>query len=118
MSRGADRITTAQAVAWAKARGAVPHLLDGSEVHSGEQALAAIGDVLGFPARYTHSLDSLFDCLTDLSWLPEGDHVLVWSHHQTLAERDWRAYHQVRAILLDGASSGSGRRLTVVLTAS
>lgn len=111
-----ERITSAQAIAWARSRGAVPHVLDGTDVDTKERALDAIGEVLDFPPRYGRNLDALFDCLTDLSWLPEGDHVFIWSHHQTLAEQDWQGYQQVRATLMDGASTG--RRLTVVLTAS
>ncbi|WP_229795280.1 barstar family protein [Saccharothrix coeruleofusca] len=42
------------------------------------EALAAIGEALEFPDWYGHNLDALYDCLTDLSWLPEGEHVLVW----------------------------------------
>ncbi|MEV0678159.1 barstar family protein [Actinosynnema sp. NPDC050436] len=41
-------------------------------------ALAAIGLALDFPDYYGQNLDALYDCLTDLSWLPAGDHVLVW----------------------------------------
>jgi RNAse (barnase) inhibitor barstar len=111
-----ERITTDQAVAWARSRGAVPHVVDGSALHSTDEALAAIGDALDFPPWYGRNLDALYDCLTDLSWLPPGLHVLVWSHHQTLAEHDWPAYQKVRHALLDGAAAG--RRLTVMLTAS
>ncbi|MBW4720886.1 barstar family protein [Saccharothrix obliqua] len=41
-------------------------------------ALAAIGEAMDFPDYYGQNLDALFDCLTDLSWLPAGHHVLVW----------------------------------------
>ncbi len=116
--KSADKITTEQAVAWARAHGAVPHVLDGTTVHSKAEVLDAIGEVLDFPPYYGRNLDALFDCLTDLSWLPAGEHVLIWSHHQTLAGQDWQAYHQVRSVLKDGAGSSTGRRLTVVFTAS
>jgi len=114
----AEKISAEQAAAWARAHGAVPHLVDGTTVASKEQALDAIGDALGFPGWYGRNLDALFDCLTDLSWLPDGQHVLIWAHHQVLAERDWQAYQQVRSVLEKGAASGTGRRLTVVLTSS
>ncbi|MFB9503262.1 barstar family protein [Saccharothrix mutabilis subsp. capreolus] len=42
-------------------------------------ALAAIGEAMEFPDHYGQNLDALYDCLTDLSWLPEGEHVLVWT---------------------------------------
>jgi RNAse (barnase) inhibitor barstar len=113
-----DKITSAQALAWARAHGAVPHLVDGETVRSKADALDAIGAALDFPAYYGRNLDALFDCLTDLSWLPEGEHVLVWSHHQTLAQHDWQGYHQVRKALEDGAANGGTRRLKIVYTAS
>jgi RNAse (barnase) inhibitor barstar len=111
-----ERISAEQAVAWARAHGAVPHVVDGSAVRSKEQALAAIGEALEFPEHYGRNLDALFDCLTDLSWLPEAEHVLVWAHHQVLAQHDWKGYQQVRSTLEDGAASTTGRRLTVVFT--
>jgi RNAse (barnase) inhibitor barstar len=113
-----DKITSAQAVAWARAHGAVPHLVDGTAVRSKAEALDAIGAALDFPGYYGHNLDALFDCLTDLTWLPEGEHVLVWAHHQTLAEHDWDGYHRVRETLEDGAARSPGRRLKIVYTAT
>jgi len=113
-----EKVTTAQAVAWARAHGAVPHVLDGSEARTKAEVLDAIGEALEFPPYYGGNLDALFDCLADLSWLPEGEHVLVWSHHQSLAEEDWQAYQRVRSVLKDGAGSANGRRLTVVFAAS
>jgi RNAse (barnase) inhibitor barstar len=112
------KITAEQAVAWARLHGAIPHLVDGSTLTSKEEALAAIGEAMEFPPRYGQNLDALFDGLTDLSWLPEGQHVLVWAHHQVLAEHDWQAYRQIRSVLQDGAASGSTRRLTVMFTGS
>lgn len=111
-----EKISAEQAVAWARAHGAVPHLVDGTAVRSREQALEAIGEALGFPGWYRRDLDALFDCITDLSWLPDGQHVLIWAHHQVLAEQDWQAYHQVRSALERGAAFAAGRRLTVMFT--
>jgi RNAse (barnase) inhibitor barstar len=113
-----DKITSEQAVAWARAHGAVPHLVDGSKLSTTAQALAAIGQALEFPPHHGQNLDALFDCLTDLSWLPDGQHVLIWAHHQVLADHDWQAYHQIRSVLEDGAASGAGRRLIVMFTPS
>ena len=115
---GGERITAEQALAWARAHGAVPHLVDGTEVRSEAEALGAIRAALAAPGRFPCTLGGLFECLADLSWLPEGEHVLIWAHHQLLAEHDWSAYHQVRAVLRDGAASGGARRLTVMFTAS
>lgn len=116
MSNG--KINAEQAAAWARAHGAVPHVIDGGAVRSKEQAIEAIGAALDFPASRGRDLDALFECLTDLSWLPEGEHVLIWAHHQVLAEQDWPAYHQVRSVLERGAACGTARRLTVMFTAN
>jgi len=111
-----ERINAAQALAWARAHGAMPHLVDGAGMGSKAEALAAIRAALGCPERYQRTLDGLFECLADLSWLPEGEHVLIWRHHQLLAERDWQGYHQVRSVLQDGAATAPARRLTVMFT--
>lgn len=113
---GGERISSERALAWARAHGAVPHLVDGAGMHSEADALASIRAALAVPDRYPRTPGGLFECLADLSWLPAGEHVLIWAHHQLLAERDWRAYHQVRAVLQDGAASGTARRLTVMFT--
>lgn len=114
----AERINAEQAVAWARAHGAVPHVMDGEAVRSAADALDAVADALEFPDSAGRDLDAVFDCLTDLSWLPDGQHVLIWAHHQVLAEHDWRAYHEIRSLLENGAASGAVRRLTVMFTAS
>lgn len=46
--------------------------------HSKRAAIEAIADALSFPAWSGRNLDALYDALTDLSWLPPGEHVLVW----------------------------------------
>ncbi|NUT49285.1 MAG: barstar family protein [Saccharothrix sp.] len=43
-----------------------------------QAVLGAIAEALSFPDWFGHNLDALYDCLTDLSWLPEGEHVLEW----------------------------------------
>jgi RNAse (barnase) inhibitor barstar len=40
-------------------------------------AIAAIAQALDFPRWFGQNLDALYDSLTDLSWLPEGEYVLV-----------------------------------------
>ena len=40
-------------------------------------AIAAIARALDFPDWFGQNLDALYDSLSDLSWLPEGEYVLV-----------------------------------------
>ena len=40
-------------------------------------AISAIAHALDFPEWFGQNLDALYDSLTDLSWLPEGESVLV-----------------------------------------
>ncbi|WP_367131285.1 barstar family protein [Saccharothrix sp. HUAS TT1] len=74
-----------------------------------QDAIAAIADALSFPDWFGHNLDALYDCLTDLSWLPAGEHVLVWEGGDTAVE----------AVLSDAAARTAevgDRVLTVVYT--
>ncbi|MGH3972915.1 MAG: barstar family protein [Pseudonocardiaceae bacterium] len=84
-------------------------------VTSKTDALDAIGAALSFPDWYGRNLDALYDCLMDLSWLPDGEHVLVWAGHRQLEAADPDDYRAVLGVLDDAASAGIGRRLSVVL---
>lgn len=102
----------AHALAQARERGALVHLV--GPVTSTEQALDAIGAALSFPAWYGRNLDALHDCLTDLSWQPDGEHALVWAGHRQLQAADPDGYRAVLAVLTDA----QGPRLSVLLADS
>ena len=78
-------------------------------------ALDAIGAALSFPEWYGRNLDALYDCLIDLSWQPDGEHVLVWAGHRQLEAADPEGYRAVLTVLDDAATAGVGRPLSVVL---
>lgn len=103
----------AGALAEARGRGALVHLV--GPVTSKARALEAIGAALSFPDWYGRNLDALYDCLVDLSWQPDGEHVLVWSGHRQLEAADPESYRAVLAVLDDAATAGLGRPLSVVL---
>lgn len=110
-------LSTQQAVEQARERGAVPYVLDGSELVNKRATLDGIAAVLSFPEWAGRNLDGLYDCLTDLSWLPEGEHVLVWSGHHVLAERDPKTYRGINAVLRDAElNSMCGRQFQAVFT--
>lgn len=103
----------ARALAEARGRGALAHLV--GPATSKAAVLDAIGAALNFPAWYGRNLDALYDCLLDLSWQPDGEHVLVWAGHRQLEAADPEGYRAVLAVLDDAAGAGLGRPLSVVL---
>lgn len=94
------------------------HLANGSSVSSKEQMLAVIAAVMDFPDYFGGNLDALYDCITDLSWFPPGEHLLLWTSSNALAQTDSAAYDSIRAVLSDAVDrmSKGERRLSVVLT--
>ncbi|WP_424184869.1 barstar family protein [Actinokineospora sp. G85] len=84
------------------------HRVDGSALRSKRATLDAIAEALDFPAYSGRNLDALFDCLVDLSWLPEGEHVLVWSGSDALAAADPRAHRGIRSVLEDATERTTG----------
>jgi RNAse (barnase) inhibitor barstar len=103
----------ARALTEARERGALAHIV--SPVTSKVDALEALGIALDFPAWYGRNLDALYDCLVDLSWQPDGEHVLVWIGHRQLEAADPDGYRAVLGVLDEATSAGVGRRLSVVL---
>lgn len=122
MSYAAEHPDLASVVAEAQARGAYPHPMDGATVVDKASAFEVIATALSFPDWFGRNLDALYDCLTDLSWLPAGEHVLIWTSSDRLAAADPKAYLAIRSVLSDAqralAPAGErsdGRQLTVVL---
>lgn len=78
----------------------------------------AVAAALDVPDWFGHNLDALRDVLTDLSWLPPGEIVLVWQDPATLAATDPDGHDRLLDVLADAAvESAHGRRpLRVVLT--
>ncbi|GAA4613714.1 barstar family protein [Saccharopolyspora hordei] len=117
VERHSADITAREAVREAEQRGATVHVLDGHELVNKRTTLDGIAAVLNFPEWAGRNLDALYDCLTDLSWLDEGEHVLVWSGSQALAEHDPKAFNKINAVLRDAAERPvCGRTFTSVLT--
>ena len=103
-------------------RGAYPHVVNSRPTVDKTSTLTAFAEALSFPDHFGHNLDALYDCLTDLSWLPRGEHVLIWPGSDALRKADPKTYLAIRSVLSDaqralgpdGRSSGSWQ-LTVVL---
>ena len=104
----------------ALARGANVHVVTGSMVFTQEELLKAIARVMDFPDYFGGNLDALYDYLTDLSWLPRGAHVLLWTGPNMLAVTEPSGYESVRDVLaaaVDRMRDGQ-RTLSVILTDS
>lgn len=106
----------------ARARGAYSHLMAGQPMDK-LSTMDAIASALSFPEWFGRNLDALYDCLTDLSWLPSGEHVLIWSGSDELKQADPRAYLAIRSVLSDaqralapGGDRADSRRLTLALS--
>lgn len=96
-------------------RGMQAHLV--RAVDSKPAFLDAVARALDFPAWTGRNWDALADSLTDLSWLPAGPQVLVWSAPERLRAADPGAYRVAVEVLEQAAatSAGSARPLTVLL---
>ena len=118
-----DGATAAAVESKARARGARTYVLDGAANRDRDSTIAAIAEALAFPERPVRDLDALYDRLTDLSWLPAGEHVLIWVGSETLKQADPRAYLAIRGVLSDsqralgaGDTRADRHTLTVELT--
>ncbi|UJW32247.1 barstar family protein [Saccharothrix sp. AJ9571] len=85
----------------ARARGAYAHVLPGPAPVTKAAAMDAIAAALDFPDWFGRNLDALYDCLTDLSWLPAGEHVLIWAGSEAFKTADPKAYLAIRGVLSD-----------------
>ncbi|WP_433371543.1 barstar family protein [Streptosporangium sp. CA-115845] len=83
---------------------ATPHPLNGAKITTSAEAMDAIAEALDLPDRFGHTLDSLYDVLTDLSWLPPGEHLLLWSEPSTLRSEDRQTYDAIRTVLTEAVA--------------
>lgn len=125
MSNFAEEPSAATVVAEAKSRGAYVHTLRGGDLLDKHAVLDAFAAMLEFPETFGRNLDALYDCLTDLSWLPSGEHVVIWVGSGGLAAEDPKAYLAIRSVLSDAQRAlgpvgerFDGRQLTVVFAAA
>ncbi|MER6825422.1 barstar family protein [Streptosporangium sp. NPDC000563] len=106
VSRGAFRHGPATEVR-SMLGGATPHPLDGVKITTSAEAMDAIAEALDLPGTFGHNLDALYDVLTDLSWLPPGEHALIWSEPSTLRAEDRPAYDAILTVLSEAVADGT-----------
>lgn len=85
------------------------HPIDGARIRTKAEFLTEVAAAMSFPGWFGHNLDALYDSLRDLSWLPAGEHVLVWSAPEVLEAADPRAYRAIGDVLRDAAEPGRFR---------
>jgi RNAse (barnase) inhibitor barstar len=122
---GAEKPSAKELAERARAKGAFPHLLDGDVTVDKPSTMDAIAQALSFPAYFGRNLDALYDCLTDLSWLPPGEHVLIWVNSDNLKQAEPSTYQSIRSVLSDaqlalapGGDRADERHLAVLLADS
>jgi RNAse (barnase) inhibitor barstar len=122
---GAEKPSAKVLAERARDKGAFPHLLDGDVTVDKPSTMDAIAQALSFPAYFGRNLDALYDCLTDLSWLPPGEHVLIWVNSDNLKQAEPRTYQSIRSVLSDaqlalapGGDRADERHLAVLLADS
>ncbi len=74
----------------AKAKGFLFFHLEGKKIEKKEQFLNHAALAMHFPETFGHNWDALEDCLTDLSWVEEGDaangYVILFDHFDPFAD--------------------------------
>ena len=70
-------------------------------ISSKRELLSALSRSLHFPSYFGHNWDALDECLTDLSWLPAGDVLVI--HKDLPLEMDSEACSIYLSILWDAA---------------
>ena len=88
------------------------HPMDGTRIRGKDDFYDAVAAALSFPDWFGRNLDALHDCLGDLSWLPPGEHVLVWSAPSVFRDADPVGYRAVADVLTDTIKPGVFRVVT------
>jgi hypothetical protein len=69
-----------------------------------------VQDALHFPAPWGHNWDALLDLLRDLSWLPEGGYVLLFTGMESFAEHSRMDYSAALEVMDEAAAFWASRR--------
>jgi len=80
------------------------HLMEGRTVTDRERFFDACATSLAVPAWFGRNFETLFVCLTDLSWLPGQGHVLLWRQYGVFAEHDPQSWTKARDVFADAVA--------------
>ena len=78
-----------------------------------------VAEALEFPDWFGRNWDAFFDCLTDLSWLPAGGHVLVLLNTAEMRRDAPESFDTAISIMQDAAQAWQKRNgsLRVIMDA-
>jgi RNAse (barnase) inhibitor barstar len=62
--------------------------VDGREIFNKETFLKKVGEVMKFPAYFGCNWDAFEECITDLSWCPAEEYVLLYECSDILAQSE------------------------------
>ena len=104
----------------AKEAGLAVFRIDIGHAHNKKDFLTQVAKALSFPAWFGGNWDALYDCLTDLDWLPtKTGHVLVFekSDHFCASHKE---FDTAKAVLVETAEywKAQGRPFWVLLAVS
>ncbi|RYF57956.1 MAG: hypothetical protein EOO27_14010 [Comamonadaceae bacterium] len=87
------------------------------EFHESQQLLQALYQLLWLPGYFGFNWNSLQDCLTDLSWIPEQTVVLEHVRLPEIPETELKIYLSVLCNAVASWKDGDSHRLEVVFNA-
>ena len=82
--------------------------LRGSKMTCAEKVFDEFAAALQFPPYFGYNFDALFDCLTDLAWIPADAYILVVWDAEVLWRKDPTAFEMTLRTLRDAAASWAG----------
>lgn len=94
--------------------------LDGWQVETEDEFLAAIGEAFGFPDQHRRNFDALLDCLRDVGSYPEeaevgGGTVFLWDGWSPFARADERGFSIAMSVLSQRVDEDEAGHFSVLM---
>lgn len=62
--------------------------LDGKEIYSKETFLTKVAEVMRFPSYFGANWDAFEECVSDLTWYPAREYILIYERPDIFAQAD------------------------------
>ncbi len=98
-----SRVSPAQLLAMASARGWQGFHLDGNTIHDKAGFLEACARSMAFPTYFGYNWDAFEEVVTELSWLPARGYLLLYDDARHFAAHSPKEWAVARSILQDAA---------------